>query len=55
MNEKLQKNWFDLFSFCNVILKHEAKSGLKALCVVRDLFEKKSLLLVRLLKVTWLK
>ena len=34
-------------------LRHAAKSDLKALYVVRDLSEKKSILLLRLLKFAW--
>ena len=36
-------------------LRRPAKSDLEALCVVRDLLEKKGILLVRLLKFAWLK
>ena len=43
MNERLQKNCLDFFSFYDVSGEAAAKSDLKVLCVVRDLsWEKKA-------------
>ena len=76
MNERLQKNCLNFFSFYNVTgeahrkirfksimrcprfvweKRHTAKSDLKALCVVRDLFGKKGILFVRSLKFAYRK
>ena len=41
MNERLQKNYLNFFSFYDVTGEARRKSDLKALCVVRDLSEKK--------------